>query len=267
MSTGLEGQVAIVTGAGRGIGRATALRLAKEGVRVVVNDLDEGVCRATAAEISAVAVPGDMTDQDMPGRLVAAARERWGRLDILVNNAGWVEVAPIRDIDRERWGRMVAINLEASYLLLREAGSEFVRQRREGDTGAHARHRKIVNVSAVAGVHGVAGAIHYSAAKSGVIGMTKSAAKEWGRYAINVNAVAFGVIETRLTAATSPSADEESALVVRPWAARRPEDQAAASGLGRAGSPEEAAGAITFLCSPDSDFVSGHVLDVSGGPV
>ncbi|MDQ6526904.1 SDR family NAD(P)-dependent oxidoreductase [Nocardioides sp. LHD-245] len=264
----LDQQVAIVTGAGRGIGRATATRLAAEGARVLVNDIDEHVCRSTAEEIGAVAVPGDLTDPDMPQRMVAAALGTFGRLDVLVNNAGWVEVAAIRDIDSDRWLRMIAVNLDASYLLLREVGAAFIRQRREGDADQPGHHRKIVNVSSIAGLDGVAGAIHYGAAKAGVIGMTKSAAKEWGKHAINVNAVAFGLIETRLTAGTAVEETGGSAMPVRPWAgARPPEELAQVSALGRAGSPAEAANAIFFLCSPDSDYVSGHVLRVDGGQV
>ncbi|GAA5062094.1 3-oxoacyl-[acyl-carrier protein] reductase [Thermocatellispora tengchongensis] len=267
----LDQQVAIVTGAGRGVGRATAIRLAREGAPVIVNDIDEQVCRETAEIIGgagrqALAVPGDLTDPGMSRRLVDAAAATFGRIDILVNNAGWVEVAPIRDIDLARWQRMIAINLDAGYLLLRAVGAQFVRQFRDGGPGGDPRQRKIVNVSSMAGVDGVAGSVHYSAAKAGVIGMTLAAAREWGRYAVNVNAVAFGVIRTRLTAGVPDDSGEASAMTVKPWAPGQFEALTKAAALGRPGTPDEAAAAIYFLCSPDSDYVSGHVLEVAGGP-
>jgi 3-oxoacyl-[acyl-carrier protein] reductase len=266
-----EDRVAIVTGAGRGIGQAVATRLAREGARVVVNDLDGARCAETAAAITAlggeaIAVPGDLTDPELPGQVVGAAREAYGTLDVLVNNAGWVEVAPIRDVSLERWSRMLAINLDASFRMLQAVGAQFIIQH-NAQRAVPPRHRKIVNVSSNAGIDGSEGAIHYASAKAGVIGMTKSAAREWGRYAINVNAVAFGVIDTRLTRrdVAEDDATGASSLTVNPWNAEMYEATMRATPLGRAGTVDEAAGAIRYLCSSDADYVSGHVLVCSGG--
>lgn len=266
-----DGQIAVVTGAGRGIGFAVAQRLASEGASIVVNDLDKTVCEEAAAAIvaaggRAIAVVGDVTALDLPSRMVAAAHDAFGGLDILVNNAGWVEVAPIRDMDPARWSKMLAIHLDAAFRMLQAVGGDFVARHRAESAAKEPRQRKIVNVSSRAGTNGVAGSIHYGTAKAGVIGMTKSAALEWGRYGINVNAVAFGVVDTRLTAA-DPAAPKfgESTLEVTEFPRESFEQAMLRTPLGRSGTTAEAAGAVRFLCSGDADYVTGHVLMCTGG--
>jgi 3-oxoacyl-[acyl-carrier protein] reductase len=269
----LERKVALVTGAGRGIGQAIALKLASEGARVVVNDLDESPALATVALIGAggaQAVPciGSVTERGFAGRFVATALDAFGGLDIIVNNAGFTWDGVIQKMTDEQWDAILDVHLKAPFLILR-AASEFIRSaaKAEAERGQPV-HRKVVNISSVSGLSGNAGQANYSAAKAGVVGLTKALAKEWGRYRVNVNAVAFGLIHTRLTAA---SADAGTTIDVGGRTIRvglNPEIHRVMEQLipmGRAGTPEEAAGAVYLFCIPESDYISGEVVICGGG--
>jgi 3-oxoacyl-[acyl-carrier protein] reductase len=265
----LTDRVAIVTGAARGIGRATAELLASRGARVVLSDVDSVLVDEAAAAIGAAALPcaGDLTKPGEPDRLVAAAIAAFGRLDIVVNNAGYTFDGVIHKMSDEQFQAMLDIHCVVPFRLLR-AASPYLREpaKHERENGVEV-FRKVVNVSSIAGTMGNAGQVNYAAAKAGVIGMTKTLAKEWGPLKINVNAVAFGMIETRLSAAKenggSVMSDGREVRIGIPETTRTA--LAGMIPLGRPGTVDEAARAVTFLCSPDSDYVHGQVLNVSGG--
>ncbi len=269
----LAGKIAIVSGSGRGIGRAVALKLAAEGTRVVVNDLDPEPAAQTVADIVAAggeAIPcsGSVTDPDFAGRFVHTAIDGFGGLDIIVNNAGYTWDNVLQKMTDEQWHAMLDVHLTAPFRILR-AAADFLRlaAKREAESGQE-NFRKVVNVSSIAGIGGNAGQANYAAAKAGIIGMTRTLAKEWGRYRVNVNCVAFGLINTRLTSAP---ADGSSTLEIEGRQIRagvNPEifsQLEAMIPLGRGGTPEEAAGAIALLCYPESNYVSGELLVCSGG--
>ncbi len=273
MSRKLEGKVALVTGSGRGIGREVALKLARDGARVVVNDLDDGPAEEVLAAIraeggTAIACNGDVTAEGFAERFVAAGIDAWGGLDIVVNNAGYTWDNVIQKMTDEQWFAILNVHLTAPFRILR-AASDFIRAaaKREAEEGREV-FRKVVNISSTSGVYGNAGQANYSTAKAGIQGLTRAMAKEWGRYKVNVNAVAFGLIMTRLT--ESP-ADGNATIDVQGRAIRvgvRPEVLRNAEQLiplGRGGRPEEAAGAIYLFCIPESNYVSGQTLVVSGG--
>jgi 3-oxoacyl-[acyl-carrier protein] reductase len=269
----LSGKVALVTGAGRGIGQAIAAKLAAEGASLVINDLDEAPAAETVARIEALGgaaevVLGDVTADDFAERFVAAAVDRFAAIDIVVNNAGYTWDGVIQKHSDQQWEAMLAVHLTAPFRILR-AASEFIRAaaKREAEAGRPV-HRKVVNISSISGVCGNAGQVNYAAAKMGVVGLTKALAKEWGRYRVNVNCVAFGLIDTRLTRPRS----EEDRVLAMPEAEIRvgiPEEAhraiVAATPLGRAGTPEDAAGAVYLLCTPESDFITGQVVMATGG--
>ncbi len=268
----VEGKSAIVTGSGRGIGRAVALLLAQHGAHVVVNDLDgdaaEGVVNSINASGGvATACVGSVTAPDFPEKIVRTAVQQFGRLDIIVNNAGYTWDAVIQNMTDEMWDAMIGVHLTAPFRIIR-AAVPYLREAAKQEIAEGTRvHRKIINVSSTSGVAGNPGQANYSAGKMGVVGLTKTMAKEWGRFNINVNAVAYGFIETRLTAAKENQqpvhvGENEVQLGV-------PEQMRQMAmnfiPLGRAGTTEEAAGPVLFLASPLSDYVTGHVLLVTGG--
>ena len=264
----LDGKVALITGSGRGIGRAISLKLAGAGARVVVNDLDEAPAAETLAEVEAlggvaIACNGDVTANDFPERFVGAAIERFGGLDILVNNAGYTRDGVIQKMSDDQWQAMLDIHMTAPFRILR-AAADFIRGAAKAEAAkGQPVHRKVVNISSLSGVYGNAGQANYAAAKSGVIGLTKTMAKEWGRYCVNVNCVAFGPIETRLTVGETDAAGQ----VMPGMPPEALEALIRAIPLGRAGTPEEAAGAVYLLCLPEADFITGQTLEVSGGLV
>src|SRR5215203_1370013 len=198
----LDGKVAIVTGSARGIGRATAEQLAAEGASVLVNDLDGDVAEQAAGEIggATVAFAGDLTKAGVPDAMVARAIDAWGRLDIVVNNAGYTWDGPIHKMTDDQFQAMVDIHNVVPFRVLRAAAPHLREPAKQERAEGREVFRKVVNVSSISGTMGNAGQVNYSAAKAGVVGLTKTLAKEWGGFKINVNAVAFGFVETRLTA-------------------------------------------------------------------
>jgi 3-oxoacyl-[acyl-carrier protein] reductase len=273
MNGKLDGKVALITGAGRGIGRATALKLCREGARLVVNDLDSAPAHDVIAEIhslggEAVACVGSVTAPDFPEHFVATAIERFEGLDIIVNNAGYTWDGVIQKTTDEQWYAILDCHLTAPFRILR-AAQPVIRRLAAADAEAGRRLvRKVVNVSSISGLFGNAGQTNYSVAKSGIIGMTMTLAKEWGRLNTTVNCVAFGFIETRLT---STSAEEGLVADIDGRQIRLGVNKQLMQviektiPLGRSGTPEEAAGAIYLFCAPESDYVSGQTLMCSGG--
>jgi 3-oxoacyl-[acyl-carrier protein] reductase len=265
----LDGRVAIVTGSARGIGRATAELLSEHGARVVINDLDADVARQTAGEIAGdTAVHGgDLTASGAADELVKTAVDAFGRIDIIVNNAGYTLDAPVHKMSDDWFQRMLDIHVTVPFRVVRAAAPHLREPAKAERERGEEVFRKIVNVSSVSGTMGNAGQANYSAGKSAVVGLTKTLAKEWGQFKINVNAVAFGYIETRLTA----SKDEANTMEIGGEKVQLgiPDQLRGMASmlipLGRPGTPEEAAGGVFFLCSPWSDYVHGQVLNVTGG--
>ena len=265
----LDGKAAIVTGSARGIGRATAELLAEHGARVLINDLDADVAEQAASEISGETsvFGGDLTKEGVPDQLIQKAVDEFGQLDIVVNNAGYTRDGVAHKMTDEQFQAMLDIHTVVPFRICR-AAAPFMREpaKQEREEGREV-FRKIVNVSSVSGMHGNAGQVNYSAGKLGVVGLTKTLAKEWGQFKINVNAVAFGFVETRLTAAkesgNTMTKDGEEIQLGIPEQMRQMASMLIP--LGRPASPEEAAGPIFFLCSPWADYVHGQVLNVTGG--
>jgi 3-oxoacyl-[acyl-carrier protein] reductase len=268
----LDGRVALVTGAGRGIGLALVRKLAAEGACVVVNDLDADAANAAVRAIQnaagvAIACAGSVSHAEFPKRFIGEATARFDDIHIIVNNAGYIWNSPIHRMVDEQWDAMQDVHLKAPFRILREA-FEVMRPRATAEA-AEGRLvcRKIVNISSVSGTHGSAGKAAYSAAKAGLIGLTKTLASEWGRYNITVNCVAFGFIETRLTQEIRGETSIEiegrnlrvGLLKDGIEAVRRQIP------LRRVGTPEEAAGGVLLLCLPEADYISGQILEVSGG--
>ncbi len=269
----LEGKVAIISGSGRGIGQAVAIRLAREGARVVVNDLDDAPAEETVAAIKAlggdaIACVGNVAAPDFGEVFVGAALANFGALDIIVNNAGYNNDGMIQNQTDAQFQEMIDVHVTAPFRILRAASEHWrVMAKREAAEGREVI-RKVVNVSSVAGTQGNAGQVSYSSAKAAIVGMTKTLSKEWGRLKVCVNCVAFGLVETRLT---KPNTEIESRFEIEGREIKMGLPPAILDSLqtlvplGRLGSVEEAAGSIYFLCSPDSDYVSGQVLLVTGG--
>lgn len=272
MTLKLDGKVALITGSGRGIGRAIALKLASEGARIVLNDLDDGPAQETLAEIraaggQAVACVGNVTAPDFAERFVGTAVSEFQGLDIIVNNAGYTWDSVIQKMSDEQWYAMIDCHLTAPFRILR-AAQPVIRALAKADAEAGRRVvRKVVNISSVAGLFGNAGQANYSTAKAGIVGMTQTLAKEWGRMQVTVNCVAYGFIKTRLTvsaagASTANIDGREIKVGVNPDLMAAMERSIP---LGRGGTPEEAAGAVYLLCIPESDYISGQTLMCSGG--
>jgi len=269
----LEGRAALVTGAGRGIGRAIAAQLASNGASVMLNDLDEGAARETEAILRSTGgraehLAGDVTAPAFPQQLVDAALQAFGTLDIIVNNAGYTWDNVIQKTTDEQFQAMLEIHVVAPFRILR-AASAWLRETAKREIAQGRRvMRKVVNVTSIAGTDGNAGQAGYSSGKAAVIGLTKTLAREWGRYNVNVNCVGFGLIETRLIqpldsqAASIEIQGRQIPVGVQPKVLEAVKSMCP---LGRLGTPEEAAGAVLFLCSPLSDYVTGEVLICSGG--
>jgi 3-oxoacyl-[acyl-carrier protein] reductase len=270
----LDGKVAIVSGSGRGIGREIALKLASEGAKVVVNDLDADPAKETVTAIeaaggSAVACVGNVTDADFGERFVQTAVEGFGGLDIIVNNAGYTWDSVIQKMTDEQWDAILDVHLKAPFRILRAAQPVIAAAVKKAKAdGEPVGCRKVVNISSLAGTGGNAGQANYSSAKAGITGLTKAMAKEWGRYNVTVNTVAFGLIKTRLTESpaggdgTIDVAGKEIKVGVNPNLLAAMEQMVP---LGRGGTPAEAAGAVYLFCIPESDYVSAQTLVCGGG--
>jgi 3-oxoacyl-[acyl-carrier protein] reductase len=243
----LAGRVALVTGAAGGIGRGIVARLLAEGAAVVVNDLDAAACRKAVAGLAAggaaTPAPGDVTDAASAAAVLALVQERYGALDILVNNAGVTRDGPLHRMSDDDWRVVQDVGLYGAFCMCRAAAPLL---RAPSD-----HHRKVVNISSNVGVHGAAGTVNYSAAKAGLIGLTRALAREWATRQVNVNAVAPGLIE-----GTGLTASKPQDLIAR-VAAQVP--------IGRPGTPADVAAAVAFLASADADYVTGQVLELSGG--
>jgi 3-oxoacyl-[acyl-carrier protein] reductase len=265
----LDDKVAIVTGSARGIGKATAELLSEHGAKVVVNDLDGDVAKETADGIAGetAVYAGDLTAEGAPEALVQTALDAWGKIDIVVNNAGYTLDAPIHKMSDDWFQKMLDIHLVVPFRVIRAAAPHLREPAKVEREEGREVFRKIVNVSSISGTMGNAGQANYSAGKAGVVGLTKTLAKEWGQFKVNVNAVAFGYIETRLTA----SKDESNVAEIGGEKVQLgiPDQMRGMAAMlipiGRAGTPQEAAGGVFFLCSPWSNFVHGQVLNITGG--
>jgi 3-oxoacyl-[acyl-carrier protein] reductase len=270
----LEGKVAIVTGSGRGIGQAIALKLASDGAALVVNDMDEGPARETADLIvqaggRAALCIGSVTGAGFADRIVNTAIEALGGLDIIVNNAGYTWDSVIQKMSDEQWDAILDVHLKAPFAILR-AAQPFIREAQKAEAArGETVTRKVVNISSLAGLYGNAGQANYAAAKMGVVGLTRALCKEWGRLQVTVNCVAYGFIETRLTQSFSDSPaliEIEGGREVKVGVQDAMKQTVKTmTPLGRGGTAEEAAGAVYLFCIPESDFVSGQVLVCGGG--
>lgn len=269
----LENQVAIITGSGRGIGAAAAKIFAEAGAKVVVNDLDSGPAESVVAEIQAaggqaIAVPGDVLAAQFPQELMQSAVDAYGKINILVNNAGFTWDGMLHKMSDEQWDAVLAVHATAPFRMIRAAAA-YLREpaKAEKKAGSPLEPRCIVNVSSTSGLHGNIGQANYATGKMGVIGLTKTIAKEWGAFGIRCNAVVFGLIDTRMTAPKEEgktiSVGEQEVAIGIPEHLRQILPQMIP--LGRAGKPQEAAAGIFFLASPLAAYVTGHVLEVTGG--
>lgn len=268
----LEGKVALVSGSGRGIGREIALKLASEGARVVVNDLDAEPANETVADIvaaggQAVACIGSVTDADFGERFVQTAVDTYGGLDIIINNAGYTWDSVIQKMTDDQWDAILDVHLKAPFRILRAAQPVIsAAAKAEAAANGRATARKVVNISSIAGLGGNAGQANYSTAKAGIVGLTKTLAKEWGRYNVTVNAVAFGYIQTRLTATDGDDHIDVAGNQIKVGMSEQLKTMTEQMiPLGRAGTPQDAAGAVYLLCLPESDYVSAQVLICGGG--
>lgn len=262
----LAGRAAIVTGAGRGIGRAIANKLAAAGASVLMVDIDEAALAETVPNAAVLA--GDLTEAGFPEKIVSEAVTRFGSIDIVVNNAGYTWDSVIQKTTDEQFQAMLDIHLVTPFRLLRAASHPIREAAKRESAEGRSVMRKVVNITSISGLDGNPGQAGYASAKAGVVGLTKTLAKEWGRYAVTVNAVAFGLIDTRLT---RPMDDPETAVRlgqrhIRVGMQKNVRDEVVKSiPLGRLGTPEDAANAVFFFCCPLSDYVTGETLVCSGG--
>jgi 3-oxoacyl-[acyl-carrier protein] reductase len=268
----LDGKSAIITGSARGIGRATAELFAAEGAKVLINDLDGDVADQAAQEIDGetAVFAGDLTDEGVPDELVKKAQDEFGAVDILINNAGYTWDGVVHKMTDEQFQAMLDIHTIVPFRLIRAIAPAWRDAAKKETESGDEVFRKIVNVTSISGTMGNAGQANYSSAKAGVVGLTKTIAKEWGQFKINCNAVAFGFVETRLTQAkekgekmkAAGGREDEVELGI-------PEQMRAMAAmtipLGRPAQPQEAAAPVLFLSSALSDYVHGQVLNVTGG--
>jgi 3-oxoacyl-[acyl-carrier protein] reductase len=266
----LDGKAAIVTGSARGIGRATAELFVREGAKVLINDIDGDVAEQAAGDIDGetAVFAGDLTSPDVPDGLVSTAIEAFGAVDIVVNNAGYTWDGVVHRMTDEQFQAMLDIHTIVPFRVTRAIAPHWRDAAKAEQAEGKEVFRKLVNVSSISGTMGNAGQVNYSAAKAGVVGMTKTLAKEWGQFKINCNAVAFGFVETRLTQAKEKGEQLETASGEKVDLGIPEQMRAMATmviPLGRPAQPEEAAGPVLFLCSGLADYVHGQVINVTGG--
>ncbi|TFK84871.1 short-chain dehydrogenase/reductase SDR [Polyporus arcularius HHB13444] len=263
----LAGEVAIITGAAQGIGRSVALLFAKEGAKVVVTDLDEKKAQLVVDEIKlaggdALAVGGDVSADDFPEKVISATIKKFGKINHIVNNAGFTYDRMLHTTPDDAWDIIMRVHVRAPFRLIRAAAPHM---RIKGNT----ENRSVINVSSTSGLHGNVGQANYAAAKAAVIGLTKTLCKEWGAFGVRANTVAFGLVQTRLTAAKEEGAaieiDGKKVALGIPGGGNSNVNKFALIPLGRGATPDEAAGGVLFLASPLASFVSGHTLEVTGG--
>ena len=271
-------QTVVITGAGRGIGAGAALRFAEYGANVVVNDLDAAAAEETARAITArggqaIAVAGSVTEPEFPAQLMQTAVDTYGQLNVLVNNAGFTWDGMAHKIDDDQWQAILDVHLTAPFRMIR-AAAPYLREAAAADlkTGAPSVNRCIVNVSSTSGLHGNIGQANYAAGKMGIVGLTKTIAKEWGSLGIRCNAVAFGFIDTRLTRSQeiqeeAIEIDGQEVVLGIPGKVRTllDKDVHVRIPLGRPATVEEAAAGIVLIASPLASYITGHVLEVTGG--
>jgi len=265
----LDGKAAIITGSARGIGRATAELFVREGAKVLINDIDGDVAEEAAGEIEGetAVFAGDLTKPGVPDDLVAKATDAFGEVDIVINNAGYTWDGVVHKMSDEQFQAMLDIHTIVPFRVTRALAPHWREAAKKEAAEGQERFRKIVNVTSISGTMGNAGQANYSSAKAGVTGLTKTIAKEWGQFKINVNAVAFGFVETRLT-----QAKEEAGAIERGGEKIElgiPEQQRAMASmiipLGRPAQPAEAAGPVLFLASDLANYIHGQILNVTGG--
>ena len=254
----LDGKVAVITGSARGIGKADALLLAQEGASVVISDIDQDALVETAKEIEAVGgkvawCVANVTKSEDTDRLMDTAVDKFGDLNILVNNAGMSRDALIHRMTDAQFDICLSISLKGTFNCIRSAAKYL---RKEGHGG------KIINISSVVGLMGNIGQVNYAAAKAGVIGITKTVAKEWAHFGVTCNAIAYGFVHTRLTAEKEEGEEVSGEKVGIPKKVRERMLQEIG---GKAMTAEDAAKLVLFLASPESDYITGHVLNASAG--
>src|SRR6266536_5217838 len=264
-----DGKAAIITGSARGIGRATAELFAREGAKVLINDIDADVAEQAAGEIDGETAvhAGDLTAEGACDELVAKAHDAFGSVDILVNNAGYTWDAVVHRMSDEQFQAMLDIHTIVPFRMIRALAPHWREAAKQEASEGNEVFRKIVNITSISGTMGNAGQANYSSAKAGLVGLTKTIAKEWGQFKINCNAVAFGFVETRLTASKEEGGtfkkDGEEIKLGIPEQMRQM--AAMVIPLGRPAQPSEAAGPVLFLCSPLANYIHGQVLNVTGG--
>jgi 3-oxoacyl-[acyl-carrier protein] reductase len=265
----LDGRSAIVTGSARGIGRATAELLVEQGAQVLINDLEGDIAEQAAGEIAGetAVFAGDLTKPGVPDQLVQKAIDSFGKIDIIVNNAGYTLDAPIHKMSDEHFQAMLEIHTVVPFRVIRAAAPHLREPAKKEREEGREVFRKIVNVSSTSGTFGNAGQANYSSGKAAVVGLTKTVAKEWGQFKVNVNAVAFGFIDTRLTQAKvdENTMEKEGEKIQLGIPEQMRQMASMLIPLGRPATPQEAAGGIFFLCSPWSNYVHGQTLHVTGG--
>ncbi len=268
----LDSKVALVTGAGRGIGQSIALKLASEGARIVINDLDLEPAQETAELIrqmggEAAICHGNVSAPDFAERYIKTAMDNFNAIDIIVNNAGYTWDDVVQKMSDEQWYAILDCHMTAPFRILR-AAYPIIKAQALADAEAQREvFRKVVNISSVSALNGNAGQMNYSGAKAGVIGMTRALAREWGRFKVNVNAVAFGFIETRMTRADAHAGatvtidGREIRVGINPEAAK---SHAQRNPLGRPGTAQEAADAVYLFCTPESNYITAQTIAVAG---